>query len=182
MNASPRAWAAELTARRPVLHTVECGGCGHESRSELSLETHAAMLFNVGWEKGADGKLRCPKCIASTYVARVHGSKGAEYVVRTLGGITTCTCPSFAYCRSEHRRCKHTDAAPKAIPAPSADDVELRVRDEDTGEELTCSLACFVDANAEDLGACSDVRALAVGESIQLGGGAAPVVTVRRLS
>jgi hypothetical protein len=176
MNASPRSFAAESAARRPRRHAIACGGCGAESHSELSLETHAELLRNVGWEIGAAGDLRCPKCIASSYVARVQGSKGAEYVVRTLDGVTTCTCKGFEF----RHRCKHSDAAPKATPAPTSDEVQLLVRDERGGEEIPCSLTAFIDSNAADLATCSDVRSLAVGEQIRLGGGASPVVTVRR--
>ena len=44
------------------------------------------------------------------------------------------------------------------------------------------SLDAFVTVNADDEGTCEGVRALAVGESVDLGGGACPAVRVRRVT
>lgn len=48
------------------------------------------------------------------------------------------------------------------------------------GETQECSLVEFLAANHEDEETCAAVRALQPGESIEIGGGAAPLVEVRR--
>lgn len=51
-------------------------------------------------------------------------------------------------------------------------------QDEDPEE---CPLAAFLAANEEDEDTCAEVRALAVGQSVRLGGGAAPIMDVERV-
>lgn len=53
----------------------------------------------------------------------------------------------------------------------------LRLTWED-GESIKTSLADFLEANADDPDACSSVSALACGQQVVLGGGAAPYLTV----
>ncbi len=57
---------------------------------------------------------------------------------------------------------------------------KLRIT-EDDGEISYVSLAIFVEANAEDEETVADVRALAPGEHVMLGGGACPLVRVDRV-
>jgi hypothetical protein len=52
----------------------------------------------------------------------------------------------------------------------------------DGDEVRTVNLLDFIRENADDAATCEAVRALRVGERVALGGGAAPVVHVRRFS
>jgi len=48
------------------------------------------------------------------------------------------------------------------------------------GDVQTCTVAEFVEANADDADLCDDVLALAPGTSTWSGGGAEPLVTITR--
>ena len=58
--------------------------------------------------------------------------------------------------------------------------VRLEIADEWRATETT-TLAAFLADNAEDAETCRKVRALPIGESVDLGGGACPVVRVTNL-
>ncbi len=64
----------------------------------------------------------------------------------------------------------------------AAEAVLLEVSD-DAGNILSfCSLAEFVEANADDAEVCEQARALALDQSFRAGGGAAPIFDIRRAS
>lgn len=52
----------------------------------------------------------------------------------------------------------------------------------DGDESSQCSLAEFLEANVEDLHVCIEAIKLQPGQSVTLGGGAAPEVTIRLIS
>jgi hypothetical protein len=57
----------------------------------------------------------------------------------------------------------------------------LEIVDLDDGTGHVCSLAAFLRDNEDCVDLCADVRALAPGESIDVGGGAAPSTRITRL-
>lgn len=58
----------------------------------------------------------------------------------------------------------------------------LRITDVDDNTETHCTGAEFYADNAEDRELCDDVGRLTVGESLDVGGGAAPLVRIKRVS
>lgn len=58
--------------------------------------------------------------------------------------------------------------------------VTLTLTWEEGSETSTCSLAAFLRANRDAPELCNAVAALAPGESLSEGGGAAPFVTITR--
>ncbi len=58
----------------------------------------------------------------------------------------------------------------------------FRIIDLEDGTASECTLAEFLSANGDCDDLCDDVRALAVGASTRVGGGAAPAFEIARLS
>jgi len=59
---------------------------------------------------------------------------------------------------------------------------KLRIVDLDDGSAAECTLAEFLETNAEDEETCDAVRGLCVDASVRVGGGAAPAFDITRTS
>lgn len=89
-----------------------CGGCS--VARELGLRgltiDVAAMLHNVGWRQGPDGRPRCPTCVehGDGVIARhVWASDGhTQYRLALEDGKWVCSCRGHR----THKHCKHADA------------------------------------------------------------------------